>query len=175
MGSQHLDPTHTHTHRSYQTWANRARYCGTQNDPVLGRWRQENQKFKVILRYIMNLRLALATWDPVTEAKPYTVTLTTPRSCPFSTGTYQTMCCYLSTASVSQSSAPPPPPSSHFLGSHLHTYDSVSEGWILKAGEDRRGNECFCVITFLAMGTSYFQNSGPHCSGSPVIYVKFLF
>jgi hypothetical protein len=24
-------------------------------------WRQENQKFKVILRYIMNLRLALAT------------------------------------------------------------------------------------------------------------------
>lgn len=38
---------------------------GTPLIPALGKWRRENQKFWVITGYTESLRLAWATWDPV--------------------------------------------------------------------------------------------------------------
>lgn len=35
--------------------------------PALGKWKQENQKFRVITGYAESLRLAWATWDPVSR------------------------------------------------------------------------------------------------------------
>lgn len=37
--------------------------------PILGRWRQEAQQFKVVLSYIVSSRLAWATRGPVSGAK----------------------------------------------------------------------------------------------------------
>ena len=37
---------------------------------VLGRWKQEDQKFKVILGYALNLRPASTIWDPISNRSP---------------------------------------------------------------------------------------------------------
>lgn len=78
LAAPHICPCQSSNKPMYQTLQNKnGRYrpgvVATPATSGFGKQRQENQQFKVILSYTMNLRPAWTVWDPVIKKqKPWT-------------------------------------------------------------------------------------------------------